>query len=248
VGGAARFTAWKDGRGRSGISRGVALINGVVIISGAFGLFRREAVIAAGGYDSSAIGEDMDLTIRLQRYFRDRRQPFRITFDPSPLGWTQAAEDLLSLRSQRTRWRRGLLQVLWRYRGMIGNPRFGVVGLGVLPYTVLFEGLGPLLEAGGYVLTGLAALLGFLNWQYFGIMVAVSVLFGTATTLLAVILSDVATRRYMRGTDLFLLVAAVLLENCGYRQVNAWWGCVGTVQALTGKGGWGPMKRRAFEA
>ncbi len=190
----------------------------------------------------------MDLTIRLQRYFRDRRQPFRIAFDPNPLGWTQAPEDLRSLRSQRTRWRRGLMQVLWRYRRMIGNPRFGVVGLGVLPYFVVFEGLGPLLETSGYVLTGLAVVLGFLNWQYFGIMVAVSVLFGTATTLLAVLLSDVATRRYMRGRDLFLLVAVVLLENCGYRQVNSWWGCVGTVQALTGKSGWGPMTRRAFEA
>jgi cellulose synthase/poly-beta-1,6-N-acetylglucosamine synthase-like glycosyltransferase len=225
-----------------------ASMNGVVIISGAFGLFRREAVIAAGGYDDTAIGEDMDLTVRLQRYFRARRQPFRIAFDPNPLGWTQAPEDFRSLRSQRCRWRRGLLQVLWRHRGMIGNPRFGVVGLGVLPYTAVFEGLGPLLEASSYVLTALAALLGFLNWQYFGIMVGVSVLLGTATTLLAVLLSDVATRRYMRGRDLVLLVVVVLLENCGYRQVNAWWGCVGTVQALTGKSGWGVMKRRAFEA
>ena len=90
--------------------------------------------------------------------------------------------------------------------------------------------------------------LGLLNWQYFRVMVAVSVLFGTAVTLLAILLSDVATRRYMGGRDLFLLVAIVLLENCGYRQINAWWGCVGTVQALTGKSGWGVMKRRAFEA
>lgn len=110
------------------------------------------------------------------------------------------------------------------------------------------DDLGPLLEASGYVLTGLAALLRFLNWQYFGIMVAVSVLFGTATTLLAVLLNDVVTRRYMRGRDLIQLVAAVPLENCGDRQVNVWWGCVGTVQALRGKGGWGPMQRRAFEA
>jgi cellulose synthase/poly-beta-1,6-N-acetylglucosamine synthase-like glycosyltransferase len=223
-----------------------ASINGVVIISGAFGLFRRQAVIAVGGYDRTAIGEDMDLTVRLQRYYRERGEPFRISFDPNPLGWTQAPDDWRSLKSQRCRWRRGLLQVLWRYRRMIGNPRYGVVGLGILPYTLVFEGLGPLLEASGYVLTGLAAALGLLNWEYFGLMVLVSVLFGTATTLVAVLQSDIATRRYMRGRDLVLLVAVVLLENCGYRQVNAWWGCVGTVQAMTGKGGWGEMKRRAF--
>ena len=220
--------------------------NAVVIISGAFGLFRRDAVIAVGGYDRTAIGEDMDLTIRLQRHFRARREPVRIAFDPNPLAWTQAPEDWRSLRSQRYRWRRGLLQTLWRYRRMIGNPRFGTVGLGSLPYVAFFEGLGPLLEGGGYLVTIVAAALGYLNWEYCGMMIAVSVLFGAAVTLLAVLLNDVTSRQYMRGRDLALLVAVAILESFGYRQLNSLWGCVGTVQALTGKGGWGSMKRKAF--
>ena len=222
--------------------------NAVVIISGAFGLFRRDAVIVAGGYDRTAIGEDMDLTIRLQRHFRARREPFRIVFDPNPLAWTQAPEDLRSLQSQRYRWRRGLLQTLWRYRRMIGNPRFGIVGLGSLPYVAFFEGLGPLLETSGYLVTVLAASLGYLNWEYFRIMITVSVLFGAAVTLLAVLLNDVTSRQYMRGRDLALLVAVATLESFGYRQLNSLWGCLGTVQALTGKGGWGSMKRKAFRA
>jgi cellulose synthase/poly-beta-1,6-N-acetylglucosamine synthase-like glycosyltransferase len=221
--------------------------NAAVLISGAFGLFRREAVIAVGGYDRTAIGEDMDLTIRLQRHFRARREPIRMAFDPNPLAWTQAPEDWQSLYSQRCRWRRGLLQVLWRYRRMIGNPRFGTVGLGSLPYVAFFEGLGPLLEGGGYIVTLLGATLGYLNWEYFGMMVAVSVLFGAAVTLLAVLLSDATSRQYARGRDLMLLVAVAILESFGYRQLNALWGCVGTIQALTGRSGWGPMKRRAFQ-
>ena len=224
-----------------------AAANGVVLISGAFGLFRRDAVIAAGGYDTTAIGEDMDLTIRLQRHFRARREPIRIGFDPNPLGWTQAPEDWRSLRSQRYRWRRGLLQVLWRNRRLLGNPRYGIVGLGVLPYILVFEGLGPLLEISGYVLTAGGALLGLLNWEMFEVMMAVSVLFGAAVTLLALLMSDVATRRYMGGRDLVLLVAVVLLESCGYRQINAWWGCIGTAQAAAGQKGWGVIERRAFE-
>jgi cellulose synthase/poly-beta-1,6-N-acetylglucosamine synthase-like glycosyltransferase len=219
----------------------------VVLISGAFGLFRREAVIAVGGFDHAAIGEDMDLTVRLQRHFRSRGEAIRIAFDPTPLGWTQAPEDWRSLRSQRYRWRRGLLQVLWRNRQLVGNPRFGVVGLGVLPYILVFEGLGPLLEIVGYGVTAGAAMLGLLNWQMFVVMIAVSVLFGAAVTLLALLMSDVATHRYMGGRDLVLLVAVVLLESCGYRQMNAWWGCVGTVQAATGPAKWGVIKRRAFE-
>jgi len=220
--------------------------NAVVIISGAFGLFRREALIAVGGYDKTAVGEDMDLTIRLQRHFRARGEPSRIAFDANPLCWTQAPEDWRSLQSQRQRWRRGLLQSLWRYRGMIGNPRFGTVGLGSLPYMAFFEGLGPLLEGGGYLITIGAAVLGYLNWKYFGMMVAVSVLFGAAVTLLAVLMSDASLRQYRQGRDLALLIAVAILESAGYRQVNAFWGCVGTVQALTGKGGWGSMKRQAF--
>ena len=220
--------------------------NAVVIISGAFGLFRRDALIAVGGYDQTAVGEDIDLTIRLQRHFRARREPARIAFDANPLCWTQAPEDWRSLRSQRYRWRRGLLQSLWRYRGMIGNPRFGTVGLASLPYLAFFEGLGPLLEAGGYAVTFSAAVLGYLNWAYFGMMVAVSVLLGAAVTLLAVLLSDATSRQYLQGRDLALLIAVAILESFGYRQLNAVWGCAGTIQALTGKGGWGPMKRQPF--
>ena len=220
--------------------------NAVVIISGAFGLFRRDAMIAVGGYDRTAIGEDMDLTIRLQRYFRARREPVRIAFNPNPLAWTQAPEDWQSMRSQRYRWRRGLLQTLWRYRRMIGNPRFGTVGLESLPYVAFFEGLGPLVEGSGYLITIGAAVLGYLNWKYCGMMIGVSVFLGAAVTLLSILMNDLTSRQYMQGRDLALLVAVAILESFGYRQVNSLWGCVGTFQALTGKGGWGSMKRQAF--
>jgi cellulose synthase/poly-beta-1,6-N-acetylglucosamine synthase-like glycosyltransferase len=220
--------------------------NGVTLISGAFGLFRRDAVIEVGGFDPTAVGEDMDLTVRIQRFFRARRRPIRIGFVPIPVCWTQAPEDLRSLRRQRERWRRGLLQILWRQRGAICNPRLGVVGLGVLPYVAFFEGLGPLIEIFGYVVTTVAVFLGLLNWSHYKVLLAVSFLFGVATTLVAVVLSDVGTRRYLRSRDLAQLLAAAVLENIGYRQLNSWWGCVGTAQAVTGRGKWEPLTRRAF--
>jgi cellulose synthase/poly-beta-1,6-N-acetylglucosamine synthase-like glycosyltransferase len=224
-----------------------AATNCLLILSGAFGLFRRDAVIAVGGFDRTAIGEDFDLTVRLQRHMRATRQPFRIVFDPNPLCCTQAPEDWVSLRSQRYRWRRGLLQVLWRYRGMIGNPRYGLVGLGALPYMAIFEGLAPLLEFASYVLATVAVIMGLFNWGHYIFVLAVWTLFGTAVSMMAVLLNDEATRRYMRGPDLIRLFVVALFENYGYRQLNTWWGVVGTVQALTGRSGWGPMKRRAFE-
>ena len=223
-----------------------ATANGLLILSGAFALFRRDAVIAVGGYDGTAIGEDMDLTVRLQQHFRRRREPFRIVFIPSPLCFTQAPEDWISLRSQRLRWRRGLLQVLWRHRAMIGNPRYGVVGMGMLPYTVVFEGLAPLLEFSSYLIMSIVFLMGGVDLRHYVLVVLIWTLFGTAVTMTAVLLNDVATHKYMRGGDLVRLIAVALVENYGYRQLNAWWGCVGTIQAITGTGGWGTMKRRAF--
>ena len=220
--------------------------NAVVLVSGAFGLFLRRAVIDVGGFDRTAIGEDMDLTVRLHQFYRTRGLPCRIAFDPRPLCYTQAPEDLSSLRSQRCRWRRGLLQVLWRQRRLIGNWRFGLVGLGALPHVVVFEGLGPLIELSGMALTTVAWLSGYLDWGHYRALLVVTVLFGAATTLLAVLLSDLLTRT-MRPRDLGLLMIVAILENCGYRQLNAWWGCVGTMQAATGRRGWGAMKRRAFE-
>ena len=111
---------------------------------------------------------------------------------------------------------------------------------------VVFEGLGPLLEVSGYAITTVAALIGILNRHHYHVLLAVSVLFGGATTLVAVFMSDVATRKYRRPRDLALLLAAAVFESAGYRQLNSWWGCVGTWQAATGKGGWGPMTRKAF--
>jgi len=220
--------------------------NGVTLISGAFGLFLRDALIDVGGYDGTAIGEDMDLTLRLQAYYRQRKRPIRIAHVPLPVCWTQAPEDWQSMRAQRCRWRRGLLQVLWRQRRMIGNPRYGIIGMGVLPYIAIFEGLGPLIELLGYIVTTVAFFLGLLDWQHWRVMLAASILFGAATTLVSVFLSDISTRKYLNPRDLALLVTSAILENAGYRQLNTWWGCVGTLQAMTGKTGWGPMKRKAF--
>jgi cellulose synthase/poly-beta-1,6-N-acetylglucosamine synthase-like glycosyltransferase len=220
--------------------------NAVPLISGAFGLFRRHAVIDVGGYSLTTVAEDLDLTLRLQRHFRGRRLPIRITFIPLPLGWTQAPEDYASLSAQRRRWRRGLLEVFWKQRGMIGNVRYGSIGLIVLPYMLVIEGLGPLIEFTGYVVTTVAAFAGVLNWSAYIVLLEVSVLFGAATTLLAVFLSDIGTGRYQRNRDLALLVATAILENAGYRQLISWWGVLGTLQLVTRKRSWGPMTRRAF--
>ena len=222
--------------------------NMTILISGAFGLFRRDAVIDVGGYDPTAIGEDIELTLRLHEFYRRQRRPFRIVFDPFPLCSTQVPDDFRSLRDQRTRWRRGLLQSLWRHRRMIGNPRYGFLGVGALPYVAIFEGLGPIIEIAGYIVVTVAALTGVLDLPHYIAFLVVSLSFGVAATLCGVLLSDITMRRYMHGRDLVLLVVVAIVENAGYRQINAWWACVGTVQAMAGKRGWGVVRRRVLKS
>jgi cellulose synthase/poly-beta-1,6-N-acetylglucosamine synthase-like glycosyltransferase len=221
--------------------------NALTIVSGAYGLFKRQALVAVGGFNATAIGEDFDITIALHRLRDADGRRHRIAADPFLHCSTQAPEDLASLRAQRCRWRRGLLQALWRHRGMIGNPRYGALGLLVLPYTLVFEAVAPLLEMSGYLIVAVAAVTGVLDWQHAALLVAVALLSGMASTFFAVLLSDLTTRRYMRGRDLRLLMLVALVEGVGYRQLNAWWGCVGTWQAIVGVQGWGAIKRREFE-
>ena len=136
--------------GRTGWSRFGAL----VLISGAFGMFRRDVLVEVGGLDTDSIGEDFELVMRIHRHLMDQRRSYRVEFVAEPISWTEAPVTHRVLRSQRRRWHRGLWETLWKYRGMLGNPRYGKVGLVALPYDWAFELFAPLLEVAGLVLDG----------------------------------------------------------------------------------------------
>ena len=142
--------------GRTGWSR----LGAVLIVSGAFGIFRREDVIEIGGYDPDSFAEDADLVVRLHRLCRDRGRPYKIGFIADPVCWTEAPSSLKVLKTQRERWQRGLLEVLWTSRDMFGRRRYGTVGMVALPYFFAFEAVGPLVEVLGYVVITLSLALG----------------------------------------------------------------------------------------
>jgi hypothetical protein len=87
---------------------------------------------------------------------------------------------------------------------------------------------------------------GILNWQSYSVLLEASVLLSAASSFFAIFLGDLAFRRYHRTQDLALLFLAAFVENVGYRQLMAWWGCVGTWQMLRGGGTWGSIKRKAL--
>src|SRR5439155_14041049 len=136
------------------------------IISGAFGLFRRAVVVAAGGFDPTTVGEDMELTVRLHRYCRDHAIPYKITFVTDPVAWTECPESIRDLGRQRERWQRGLTEVLIRHRKMLLNPRYGRIGLLAFPNYFFLEMLGPIIELGGYLAFAVVLALGLASLAY----------------------------------------------------------------------------------
>jgi len=229
--------------GRLGWNR----LGGNLIISGAFGLFRKDHLLAVGGYDATSIVEDLDLVVRLHRYLRSRKVRYEIPFIPDPVAWTEVPESLRVLARQRGRWQRGLVAAMWQYRGMLLNPRYGRVGLIAVPFYTFGEMLAPLIEVFGYVITVAGLALGVLNVSFALLFVMVAWGYGMLLSLWAVALEEVSFHRYRRLGDLVRLVLFATLENFGYHQCGVWWRLRAFFTRRGRKHVWGEMTRRGFE-
>lgn len=221
-------------------------LNAMLIISGAFGMFKKEAVIDAGGYRTDTVGEDMELVARLHRLNRVAKWPYRIVFLPDPICWTEAPEDLRTLRNQRIRWQRGLMESLWLNRALLCHRRGGAVGWLAFPVMLLFEGLGPLIETAGYLFMTLAFIVGAISWPAFAAFLLVALGLGLLLSASALLLEEITFHAYPRTSQLLTLMAGMVGENLGYRQLNSWWRLRGLwLWLIRTKGGWGEMRRKA---
>jgi cellulose synthase/poly-beta-1,6-N-acetylglucosamine synthase-like glycosyltransferase len=229
--------------GRSGWSRAGALL----VISGAFGVFRRDVVIQAGGYDHDSIGEDAELVARLHKLMRGREREYRIEFVAEPTCWTEVPETLRVLRRQRRRWARGLTDLLVTHRRMIGNPRYGRIGVVVLPYFLVFEAIGPFFELAGLVGFVFGLLSGLIHVQGALVYLGVTVAYSLFLSIAALVVEDYSFRRYAGWRELGIAVLAAIAENLFYRQLNSWWRLRGLVDGVTNREtSWGTMERRGF--
>jgi len=221
-------------------------LNSVLLISGAFGMFQKEAAIEAGGYRTDTIGEDMELVVRMQRLRHSRGQRFRMVFVPDPVCWTEVPSDLKSLANQRRRWQKGLIDSLRYNRGMMLNPRYGVVGLFAMPYYFLFELCGPLVELFGYAMMIVFLVVGVLSWYWVALFFLVSMGFGMVITAGAILLEELSFHRYPRPLHVLGLLLGGLAYNLGYRQLNALWRLSATFEYVGGYRLWGRIRRLGF--
>jgi cellulose synthase/poly-beta-1,6-N-acetylglucosamine synthase-like glycosyltransferase len=219
-----------------------ASINALPNVSGAFGIFRRDLVVALGGYTPGHFGEDLDLTMKIHRHCHDTRTPYRIRYAPDAVLWTEVPPTRAILRRQRIRWHRGLMTAVSDFRSSFFNPRHGTVGMLMWPYTVIFEFLAPIVEFVGYLLIPFALFFGWVTPMTMVVVFLIAYFAGAFTSLLGLLLDE----RYGHFNDpmeTVRLVGLVFLENLGLRQMTVWW----RIRAMIGGKStkvWGDMERR----
>lgn len=220
----------------------------LLVISGAFGAFHKDSVISVGGYSLDSTGEDMDLVMKLHLYMRKHKYKYQISFSPKAICWTQAPETVKELGGQRRRWHIGLIQVMFRFREMILNPKFGLVGMIAMPYEFVYEMVSPILELLGFIIIPLAV--------YLEIISPYSVLlFCTAAFALCLLVSitssavDIAVFELkISARDFCIMLLLSVLEMVLFRPITLFF----RLQAIFGykkfMHRWDPIQRRSFES
>ena len=213
-------------------------VGALLIISGAFGLFRRGSVVEVGGLWTGTLGEDMELVMRLHKEYLKAGRPHRIAFTPDPICWTEVPKDLGMLARQRRRWHLGLMQTVMKHDQMIGNPRFGLTGMLSMPFHAYIEAIGCVVEVAGTILLPIFLLMGAIPKSLFLLFVVLAIGYGTALSLASVLLAEVTVRRYPRFRDAMVLMAFAFIENFGYRQIMTFFRAQGVLRYFWGQHHW----------
>ncbi|MCX8013822.1 MAG: glycosyltransferase family 2 protein, partial [Rectinema sp.] len=178
-------------------------LNSLLIISGAFGLFRKERVVSVGGYLTSSgqyqkdtVGEDMELVVRIARHMNEKKLKYRIAYAFNANCWTEVPEEMKNLRKQRNRWHRGLIDIMLFHSKTIFNPFYGRMGLVGMPYYLIFEMVGPLFEIQGYIMVGIAALFGLLSPRLALLLFFATILLGIYISVASVKVAEHSTVYY----------------------------------------------------
>ena len=220
-------------------------LDGLMLISGAMGLFDRETVIKAGGYSVKTVGEDMELVLRMRRYMAESDTKYEVTYIPDPLCWTEVPSDLKSMRKQRTRWTRGLIESLRTHRKMFLNSQYGRLGLLGYPYWFFFEWMAPLIAFAGFIYTIYLIVRDSLNWPFYLLLFLFVYSFAVSLSTWAILFEEITFHKYKSKRDVLKLVGIAFLEPFFY-PVHTYFAVRGNLEALRGKKGWGKAERSGF--
>lgn len=221
-------------------------LDGLLLISGAFGAFDKEIAIFSGGYSTKTVGEDMELIVRMRRYMLERKLSYTVSYIPDPLCWTEAPEDFKIFKKQRSRWMRGTIETLSIHRKMFLNPKYKLLGMLSVPYWTLFEFLAPAIEFIGLVITVLFIIFGLINWHFFFLLALFVYTFAILFSVIALFSEEKTYHKYPKQTDFFKLLMAAFIEPLYFHPLAVYAALVGYKEKIMGTKGWGEMTRKGF--
>lgn len=221
-------------------------MDGLLLISGAFGMFDKDIAIKAGGYYHKTVGEDMELVVRMRRYMHDHQLPYTVTFIPDPLCWTEAPEDYKILGRQRSRWTRGTMETLWLHREMLMNPKYKILGLLSYPFWLVYEYLAPIIEATGLLFSIFLACMGMINWHFFVLLLLFVYTFAIMFSMLSLLTEEATYYQYTKRKDYIKLIYAALLEPIFFHPFVVYCAIKGNIDLVKGKKAWGDMTRKGL--
>jgi biofilm PGA synthesis N-glycosyltransferase PgaC len=222
-------------------------LNGLLLISGAFGAFDREIVINCGGYNTNTVGEDMELVVRMRRYMEERDEPYKVAFIPDPLCWTEAPSTFKILGRQRNRWTRGTIETLRFHKVMLFNPRYGILGMLSYPYWLFFEFLAPIIEFFGTIGLIIYCFTYAINWSAILIMIGVLCM-GILYSIFAIMMEVLTYNQYKERKDILRLVGVAILEPFIFHPFVVWSAIRGNIDLIRKRNSWGEMTRQGFAA
>ncbi|MEO4005250.1 glycosyltransferase [Flavobacterium sp. CAU 1735] len=221
-------------------------LDGLLLISGAFGAFDKEIALLAGGYSTKTVGEDMELVVRMRRYMLENKLPYSVSYIPDPLCWTEAPEDFKIFKKQRSRWMRGTIETLSFHKKMCLNPKYKLLGMISIPYWTLFEFLAPAIEFIGVVTTLVFLVLGLLNWHFFFLLVLFVYTFAIFFSVIALYCEERTYHKYPKQADFLKLLLAAFIEPFYFHPLTVYAALVGYKDKIKGTSGWGEMTRKGF--
>ena len=218
--------------------------NGSIIISGAFGLFKKSTVIDAGGYDATTVGEDMELVMRLHVFCREHGVPYRVRYATDAICWTQAPEKLKDLCKQRRRWHIGLYQSMMRHRNILFDLKYGMVGFVSCLYFLLYELFSPYIEVFGVLVTVLAWFADFLNLPFMALYMGVYVVYSSILSLTAFFARIHTVDLKLTLGDVCKAVGLCVVEVSFLRFILAWVRVTALGRGRGKKTVWGQIERK----
>ncbi len=187
-------------------------LNGLLVISGAFGMFHKKIAIQIGGYDTSTVGEDMEIIVRMRRQLEEQNMNYKVAYIPDPLCWTEAPDNYKTFISQRNRWTRGTIEVLRKHRKIAFNSNYRNLGLLSYPYWLIFERFAPVIEVIGIIYFGILMILREVKWDYALAFFILAYLFTILLSLSAIYSEELTYHQYKKKGSGFKLVLISLIE------------------------------------